>query len=53
MYTPMLDYWESLNLIKRINKMDDPAIANLAQKSDPEQWESEVMPVNLFYLTPL
>lgn len=42
MYTPMLDYWQALKYIYKINKMDHPAIVNLAQKSDSEQWETEV-----------
>lgn len=38
----MLDYWKALGLVSKVENMDHPAVANLAQKSEPEKWQSEV-----------
>lgn len=40
-HQPMKDYWNALGNISTVKTMDHPAIANLAQKSDPEKWQSE------------
>lgn len=39
----MKDYWNALGYINTVQTMDHPAIANLAQKSDPDKWQSEVL----------
>eukprot|EP00026_Physarum_polycephalum_P000228 Phypoly_transcript_00228.p1 GENE.Phypoly_transcript_00228~~Phypoly_transcript_00228.p1 ORF type:complete len:1460 (+),score=271.79 Phypoly_transcript_00228:484-4380(+) len=40
-HQPMVDYWTALGYINRVSSMEHEAIANLAQKSEPEKWQSE------------